>query len=66
VTAPTISVTVFSKPNCVQCRYTKRELESKSLDYNEIDVTIDDGARKMLQDMGISELPAVSVEDGQR
>lgn len=60
MTAP--AVTVYSAPNCVQCRFTKRELEAKGLEYNEIDVTTDDEARKTLQDMGISQLPAVRVE----
>lgn len=63
MTAP--AVTVYSKPDCVQCRFTKRELEAKSLAYNEIDVTQDDDARKLLQDMGISQLPAVRVEHPQ-
>lgn len=62
MTSPAITLTVFSKPDCVQCRFTKRELDSKSLDYNEIDVTVDEDARKLLQDMGITQLPAVRVE----
>lgn len=64
MTAPAITVTVYSKPDCVQCRFTKRELESKSLNYNEIDVTLDDEARVLLQDLGIQQLPAVRVESG--
>ena len=68
MTAPAIlAVTVYSKPECVQCRFTKRELDAKSLCYNEIDITEDDEARKVLQDMGISQLPAVAVatDDGE-
>ena len=64
MTAPAITVTVYSKPDCVQCRYTKKELESKSLPYKEIDITQDEDARKLLQDMGIQMLPAVCVDSG--
>ena len=64
MTAPAITLTVFSKPDCVQCRFTKRELDSKSLEYSEIDVTVDDDARKLLQELGIQQLPAVRVESG--
>lgn len=64
MTAPAITLTVFSKPDCVQCRFTKRELESKSLSYKEIDVTIDQESYNLLQELGIQQLPAVKVECG--
>lgn len=57
-----MTLTVFSKPDCVQCDFTKRELDSKSLEYNEIDVTVDEEARKMLQELGITQLPVVRIE----
>lgn len=62
--ATAMTLTVFSKPNCVQCRFTKRELDSKSLSYNEIDVTVDEESRELLQELGIQQLPAVRVESG--
>lgn len=57
-----MNVTVYSKPDCVQCTYTKRELDRNSVPYIEIDVTQDAEARKLLQDRGIAQLPAVCVD----
>lgn len=61
-----MTVTVYTKPDCVQCEYTKKELDKKGLSYNVIDVTKNAGARKALQDMGLSTLPVVTVEQGDR
>jgi glutaredoxin-like protein NrdH len=57
-----MSVTVYTKPDCVQCKYTKVHLERNMVPYNEIDVSKDDKARKYLQDFGITQLPVVVIE----
>lgn len=57
-------ITVYTKPSCVQCTYTKKELDRIGLAYTAIDVTEDDAARNLLQDNGICTLPYV-VATGQ-
>jgi glutaredoxin-like protein NrdH len=59
-----VTVTVYTKPDCVQCEYTKKELDKKGLSYNVIDVTKDAGARKALEDMNLRTMPVVTVEHG--
>lgn len=57
-----MTITVYSKPDCVQCTYTKKKLDAKGLRYNEIDVTQDAEGRKAVEDSGKTALPMVVVE----
>lgn len=54
-----MSVTVYSKPSCVQCVATYRELERKGLPYDVIDITEDDQAFSKVQDMGYLQVPVI-------
>lgn len=56
-----MTITVYSKPGCVQCMFTKKLLNEKGLEYTELDVTADGTARKMLEDSGKTMLPMVDV-----
>ena len=42
-----MTITVYSKPACVQCTATTRALEARGLDYQVIDLTEDDAALPM-------------------
>lgn len=55
-------VIVYSKPDCVQCHYTKVQLERNHVPYNEIDASPGTDAAKMLQDKGFQSLPVVVTE----
>jgi len=57
-----VTITVYSKPDCVQCVWTKRKLESKGLSFNEIDVTQDAEGRKAVEASGNTTMPMVVVE----
>jgi glutaredoxin-like protein NrdH len=63
-----MTVTVYSKPDCVQCNYTKVHLDRNKVHYNVIDVTQDGEALKMLQDKGLipGTMPVVKVDHGKQ
>lgn len=58
------TVTVYSKPACVQCTATKRALENKGIRYEEIDLTTHDAALEYVtEDLGYSQAPVVVADD---
>lgn len=54
-----MTITVYSKPACVQCTATTRALEARGLDYDVIDLTMDDGAFARVNEMGYRQVPVV-------
>lgn len=54
-----MSITVYSKPACVQCTATTRALEARGLSYEVIDLTEDDGAMTQVTEMGYRQVPVV-------
>ena len=58
-----MSVTVYTKPNCVQCDATKRHLDRLGIEYGIVDITVDTEAFDMLIDKGFKAAPVV-IADG--
>ncbi|WP_068310136.1 glutaredoxin-like protein NrdH [Polycladidibacter hongkongensis] len=58
-----MSITVYSKPACVQCTATTRALESAGLDYNIIDLTKDSDALATVEELGYRQVPVVIAGD---
>ena len=54
-------ITVFSKPNCMQCNFTKKYLNDKGIKFKEINVFEDAEALAMLRDKGFSQMPVIDV-----
>lgn len=54
-----MSITVYSKPSCVQCTATYRALDQKGIDYRVIDLSEDQQAFEMVQDLGYRQVPVV-------
>lgn len=54
-----MTVTVYGKPNCVQCVYTEKKLKEAGIDFRKVDVTQDSEARKTVEDSGMNQLPMV-------
>ena len=52
-------ITVYSKPACVQCTATTRELDRKGIPYDYVDLTKDDAARDLVQGLGYMQAPVV-------
>lgn len=58
----TKSVTVYSKPNCMQCQFTKQFLEEHNIPFEMKDVMADDEAMAAVKALGFSSLPVVAIE----
>ncbi len=56
-------VTVYSKPACVQCTATTRELDRRGVAYKYIDLTEDADAMNRVRDLGYMQAPVVVVGD---
>ncbi|MGG7104615.1 MULTISPECIES: redoxin NrdH [Rhodococcus] len=54
-----MSVTVYTKPACVQCNATYRALDRAGIDYNIIDITEDAQARDYVMSLGYLQAPVV-------
>ncbi|SFA79706.1 ribonucleoside-diphosphate reductase class Ib glutaredoxin subunit [Poseidonocella pacifica] len=54
-----MSITVYSKPACVQCTATTRALDAKGVPYEVIDLTEDAEAMARVQDLGYRQAPVV-------
>ncbi|MBY6137139.1 glutaredoxin-like protein NrdH [Nocardioides marinus] len=54
-----MTITVYSKPACVQCTATTRALDARGLAYEVIDLSEDSAALQKVQDMGYRQAPVV-------
>lgn len=57
-----MSITVYSKPNCVQCDATYRALVKNGLEYDVIDITQDEQALATVKALGYQQAPVVFAE----
>ena len=53
------SITVYSKPNCVQCDATYRALNKHGLEYEVVDITQDEEALQTVKALGYQQAPVV-------
>lgn len=58
-----MSITVYSKPACVQCTATTRALSAKGLDFELVDLTQDDEAMARVTALGYRQAPVVMAGD---
>lgn len=58
-----MSITVYSKPSCVQCTATYRSLDKLSLPYTVVDIAADPAAREYVMSLGYLQAPVVVVDD---
>lgn len=58
-----MTITVYSKPACVQCTATTRALEARGIDYQVIDLTQDDAAFAHVSELGYRQVPVVVAGD---
>lgn len=54
-----VTITVFSKPACVQCDATYRSLDKLGLDYTIVDITRDAEALASVKALGYQQAPVV-------
>lgn len=58
-----MTITVYTKPNCVQCNATYRALDKQELDYRTVDLTTDPDAHAYVQALGYAQAPVVVAGD---
>jgi len=56
-------VTVYTKPNCVQCDMSKRLLDKIGVEYNTVDIVENPAELDRLIEMGYRAAPVVVTED---
>ena len=56
---PEMSITVYSKPACVQCTATTRALDARGIAYSVIDLTEDAEAMELVTGLGYRQAPVV-------
>ena len=54
-----MTITVYSKPACVQCTATTRALDRQGIDYTVVDVSSDAEAYGLVQNLGYRQVPVV-------
>lgn len=59
-----MTITVYTKPSCVQCTATYRALENKGLEYEIFDVSVDEKALATVQELGYLQAPVVITDNG--
>lgn len=58
-----MTVTVYSKPACVQCTATTRAMDAKGIAYTIVDLTKDADALAYVTQMGYRQAPVVVAGD---
>ena len=56
-----MSITVYTKPACVQCNATKKALDRAGLEYDLVDISADDEARDYVMALGYVQAPVVEA-----
>lgn len=57
-----MTITVYTKHRCVQCEATIKALDKAGLDYELVDLTIDDDARDYVMALGHLQAPVVVTD----
>jgi glutaredoxin-like protein NrdH len=53
------TITVYTKPACVQCNAVFRALDKEGIPYGKIDLSVDDEARDYVMSLGYLQAPVV-------
>ena len=56
-----MSITLYTKPACVQCAATQKALDRAGLAYNTVDISLNDEARDYVMALGYVQAPVVEV-----
>lgn len=56
-------LTVYSKPNCIQCEMTKMWLTQNKIPFETIDIVSNPGALELVRHYGWQTLPVVAIDD---
>ncbi len=59
-----MSITVYTKPSCVQCNATYRALDAKGIQYEIRDLSEDAAALEQVKALGYMQAPVVITDEG--
>lgn len=59
-----MTVTVYTKPSCVQCNATYRALDKKGIAYESVDMSQDPQALERVRSLGYLQAPVVVTDGG--
>ena len=54
-----MSITVYTKPACVQCNATYKALDKQGIAYEKVDISLDSEARDYVMALGYLQAPVV-------
>ena len=54
-----MAITIYSKPNCVQCTATYRAMDKAGLSYETVDISVDAEALEQVKSLGYAQAPVV-------
>ena len=54
-----MAITIYSKPNCVQCTATYRAMDKAGLSYETVDISLDAQALEQVKSLGYAQAPVV-------
>lgn len=57
------TITLFTKPSCVQCNATYRALDAKGIDYDVVDLSEDPVALERVKSLGYLQAPVVVTDE---
>ena len=57
------TITVYTKPNCVQCTATFKALDKAGIAYAKVDISVDAEARDYVMALGYLQAPVVVAGD---
>ena len=58
-----MAITVYTKPSCVQCTATYRALDNKGLEYEILDLSVDETALEAVKALGYLQAPVVITDE---
>lgn len=57
------NIVVYSNTGCAKCMMLKKWLDMKKIDYDELNISENEDARKHLIDAGLRQLPQVEIDN---
>lgn len=57
------NVTVYGKPDCKPCEFTKKVLDKEGIPYTYLDITVNEVAHQEVKNLGYSGVPVVVAGD---
>lgn len=58
-----MSITVYSKPACIQCVATYRALDQRGISYDVVDISEDADALNVVRGLGYMQVPVIMTSD---